>query len=358
MKKLTALMLAAVMGLSTTGAASVMAAETVDNTDLVGEGLGKDYGLGACGFDLDAMVERLGADKVAELRIGIGVPQQVNDWQIAWAEEFRALGEEYGIEMQILSADDDPAKEVDNLKNFIAQDLDFIIHYPKNLASVAATMSETNQSIPVINAVGNGSIEVDVAIEENTPQALMAYKIADQMAEDANGEDRYVLSLDHSGDVFYLRERRDGFAEYVAEHYPNIHVVDTRLDNTEDGWLNQAKESLLTHPEINAVFATYTLPMMGGYNAAKQLAIDDISIYGIDANPATLDLLEKGEIDGLYIQFPTVHAYWSLFNALRVLSGEVFDPIQQEFPEWSPYAVYTATPESAAEARGILYPEK
>ena len=333
-------------------------AENVNNEDLMGEGMGKDYGLGPCGFDLDRMVDRIGADEVKKLRIGVSVSQQVNDWQIAWAEEFRRLGDEYGIDIQILSADDDPAKDVENMKTFAAQDVDAIIVYPKSFASAAATMSEINPTIPIINSLGDGVTEVDVSVEENTPQALMAYTTADQMAADANGEDRYVLVLDNSSDVFYLRERREGFQEYVEDKYPNIHVVDVRLDKTEDGWLNQAKESMLANPEINAIFATYTLPMMGGYNAAEQLGVKDMSIYGIDANEATLDLLKENKIQGLYIQFPTVHAYWTLFNTLRVLSGEKIEPVHQDFPETSPYAVYTATPDTASEAKNILYPGK
>lgn len=379
MKKLVAWMLVAVMSLGMLTGCSGGTADTkdteptektedtdkkeapagdVNNEDLMGEGKGKDYGLGPCGFDLDGLIERIGADEVKKLRIGVSVSQQVNDWQIAWAEEFRRLGDEYGIDIQVLSADDDPAKDVENMKTFAAQDVDAIIIYPKSFASASGTMSEINPTIPVINSLGDGVTQVDVSVEENTPQALMAYTTADQMAEDANGEDRYVLVLDNSSDVFYLRERREGFKEYVEEKYPNIHVVDVRLDKTEDGWLNQAKESMLANPEINAIFATYTLPMMGGYNAAQQLGIKDMSIYGIDANEATLDLLKAGEIQGLYIQFPTVHAYWTLFNTLRVISGEKVEPVHQDFPETSPYAVYTATPDTAAEAKGILYPGK
>lgn len=371
MKKLTAYMLTAAMAMSMLAGcggakgesakeetAKTEQAEDIDNTDLVGEGLGRDYGVGPCGFDLDALVERIGKDKVSKLRIGVAVNQQVNDWQIDWADEFRKLGEEYGIDIQIISADEDSAKEVDNMKTFAAQGVDAIIIYPNNLDAVAASISEVNKTIPVINAVGDGSVQVDAAVEEFTPQELMGATIADQMAADANGEERYVMMTDHSADLFFLRARRDGFQARVDEKYPNIHVVDTRLDKADDGWLNQAKECMLANPEINAVFATYTLPMMGAYNAAQQLGIDEMYIYGIDANPATLELLAAGEINGLYIQFPRVHAYWSLFNALRVISGETFDPVQQDFPEWSPYAVYTATPDKAAEAKGILYPNK
>ncbi len=327
------------------------------NEDLVGEGLGRDYGLGACGFDLDALVERMGADNVKQLRIGVTVAQQTNNWQIEWADELKKLADEYGFEIQVLSADSDAAKEVDNVKSFVAQDMDAIISYASNPVSLAATLTETNQTIPIINAVGDATVEVDAAVEEFTPQELMGQTIADQMAADANGEERNVLLLDSSKDLLYLRQRLDGFEQRIAEKYPNIHVIDTRLDQTEDGWLNQSKESLLANPEINAIFATYTAPMMGGYNAAKQLNIEEMHIYGIDADEATLGLVEQGEIDALYIQFPRVHAYWSIFNTLRVLSGEQIDPVQQYFPDWSPYGVYTVTPANVEEARGILYPE-
>jgi ribose transport system substrate-binding protein len=329
-------------------------AKATDNKDLIGAGLGLDYGFGPVGFDLDGLVKRLGVEAVIDLKIGISVSTQSNNWQIMWANEFRNLSKKYGFNVVVLSADNDVVKQAEDLRALQSQQVDGIIIYVSNANALAQPIAEIyNAGIPIISAlpVGEGG-KASGAI--NVLQEDKGAMIADHVAEDAKGQPRTVMLMDNSGDMPILRDRINGFTQQVKANYPNITIVDERRERTEDGWLNVAKEGLLANDRIDTIVATYTLPMMGGYNAGKQLN-RKLNIYGVDADEVTLRLLKNGEINGLHVQWPQVQAYTCLFTLFRAIGGETLPEIT-----WEPanYAMSYATKNEADKILQLLYPDK
>ena len=304
------------------------AADKLSYSDVTGEGVGVDYGFGALGFDLEKVIEHMGPENVKGLKLGVMVSQQSNNWQIMWADEFRRLADVYGFELVLLSADGDMIKEVDNLNSLVNQDVDGIIIYPQGVDSLSQTI--------------------------NVDQKDKGRMIADHVAEDANGEEVNVMIIDWSTDMAILRDRVDGFVEQ-AEQYPNIHVVEEKRGGNSDEWLNVSKETLLSNEGVNCVVATYTEPMMGAYNAIQQLGLEDeVKVYGVDADEATLALLRDGKINGLHVQWPQAQAYTCLFALLCTLDG--VEDVPETIYEAENYAMFYADESTADQVMKILYP--
>lgn len=333
-----------------------MAAKAADNNDdLIGPGLGEDYGFGAIGFDLDTLVKRMGADEVKKLRIGIGVNTLQNNWQLMWVDEFERLASKYGFKVAVLSANDDSVKQANDLKDFESQMVDGVILFPHSTSAASAPSTALNKIIPVVTAIPLSDPDAKVACTINVLQTAKGAMIADKVAADANGKQVNVLTIDHSDDISILNDRIKGFGERIAEKYPNIKIVAQRYDTTDDGWLNVAKEALLANEEVNAIVASYSRPMMGGFNAVQQLGRDDIKVYGVDADEVTLKLLEEGKIQGLHVQWPQAQAYTCLFTMLRVLNGDKLPPTVWEADS---YAMSYATKDDAQKMLDILYPTR
>ncbi len=333
--------------------APAYAADAKNNDDLVGDGLGEDYGFGAIGFDLDTLVQRMGADKVKPLRIGIAVNTLQNNWQLMWVDEFERLAKKYGFTVSVLSANDDSVKQADDLKDFESQMVDGVILFPHSTSAASAPATALNNILPVVTAIPLSSADAKVACTINVMQTAKGAMIADKVAADANGAQVNVLTIDHSDDISILNDRIKGFGERVAEKYPNIKIAAQRYDKTDDGWLNVAKEALLANEDVNAIVASYSRPMMGGYNAAQQLGRDDIKVYGVDADEVTLNLLQEGRIQGLHVQWPQAQAYTCLFTMLRVLNGDKLPPVVWEADS---YAMSYATKNDAQKMLEILSP--
>lgn len=328
------------------------AADKLSYSDVTGEGVGVDYGFGALGFDLEKVIEHMGPENVKGLKLGVMVSQQSNNWQIMWADEFRRLADVYGFELVLLSADGDMIKEVDNLNSLVNQDVDGIIIYPQGEDSLLQTINAVSSRIPIVNAIPIPNSNVAVTI--NVDQKDKGRMIADHVAEDANGEEVNVMIIDWSTDMAILRDRVDGFVEQ-AEQYPNIHVVEEKRGGNSDEWLNVSKETLLSNEGVNCVVATYTEPMMGAYNAIQQLGLEDeVKVYGVDADEATLALLRDGKINGLHVQWPHAQAYTCLFALLCTLDG--VEDVPETIYEAENYAMFYADESTADQVMKILYP--
>jgi len=316
-----------------------------NNDDLMSPELGHDFGLGPVGHDMETLVERMGADFVADLRIGISVNAQTTSWQIDWVDEFRSMGNRFGFDVVVLTSDDDPVQQAADFRSFQSQQVDGIIGFVTFGEAMATTMTEINAAgIPVVNAVEVAE-GTEIAGFVNVSQRSKGVMMAEQVsaAAEAAGEDAYVLVLCLSFDVPTLTERRYGFIER-AEELGNVHIIDVRTSDSDDGLLNVALESLLVNEEVNTVFSTFLNPTFSAIAAGDQLGLD-LNIYGIDADEGALELLKEGRISGLHPQFARANASLSMFVLLRAINGDQF-PMEV----WEPdnYALGFATPENAA----------
>jgi ribose transport system substrate-binding protein len=337
---------------STAPASGAPASGVPNNDDLVGDNLGKDYGLGPVGFDLDALVQRIGPDFVKGLKIGVSVNSTTTSWPKMWGEEFDALAKKYGFEVVILSADNDSVKEADNIATLQNQQVDGICISPIG-PTIAQPLSQLYGKIPVVTCIPIKDAKVSVTI--NVDQEAKGAMIADQIAAEAGSQPVKVMTITNSNDIPQFTARITGFNNRIAEKYPNITVVKAIAENTDDGWLNLAKNTLLANPDINTIVAPYSAPMIAGYNAAEQLGRSDIKVYGCDANEASLGLLKDGKIAGIHVQFAQPQADECFFYLLRTIIGEKLPDVEWESKN---YSMYYATPAKAENMLHMWFPDK
>ena len=123
------------------------ASETSDkasnNDDLLADGIGKDYGLGPVGFDLDTLVERMG-EEVSNLTIGVSSTSLTSPWVIDWCDELSKLGNEYGFEVVMLngSNNNDPTQQASDLKSMQTQQVDGVIVFCEFPDAVTPVLNE------------------------------------------------------------------------------------------------------------------------------------------------------------------------------------------------------------------------
>lgn len=327
------------------------AANDNNNDDLLAEGIGKDYGLGPVGFDLDTLVERMG--DLSDLTIGVSTSSLASPWIIDWADEFESMSEEYGFNLIMLngSNNNDPNQQVADLKSLQTQAVDGICIYTEFPDAVAPTLNEMYGDIPVIDAVAPTE-EMNIAGWVNVSQVEKGKAMADQVAADFGDEDAYILVTDTSVDVPNLRERVEGFMEGIEEH-DNLHLVEERRESTADSLVNTVKEGLLSNEEINVIFSTNGAGTVYCQNAAEQAGRNDIKIYGVDAEEAGLEMLKEGKLAGLQAQWARVNASLTLFQCLRTINGDDMEP-----EVWEPdaYALCVATPDNAQQYLDWFYP--
>ena len=326
--------------------------QSSDNTDLIGAGKGRDYGRGAVGYDLDALVDRLGRDAVKNLKIGVSLDSLKTQWMALYAEEITKLSKEYGFTVVIMSAEGEVTKAEADLKSLQAQQVDGILVFPSNSEALSSTMGEImRQGIPVIAlcAVPDG-VEVTASITAN--ELTRGAMVARNIAEDAGGAPRNIMVNCVDVDFPLLNNRRIGFEEEVKKH-PNLMIVETRNTRGDaQDYLNAAVEGLLANDTVDTTYGTFSLPVLAAYNAAKQLG-RQVDVYGIDVDEVMLQLMMDGDmVKGLMAHVPFSNCYVSLFQLLRVLAGE---NIPFDTPEADNYAYFFVRQKDAADMYQLMY---
>jgi len=326
---------------------------SLDNTDLIGPGKGKDFGFGPIGYDMDEMVKRLGTENVKKLRIGVSLTSLGSQWMVQWSDEIVDLGKKYGFSVVVLSADSDIQKQADDFKSLQSQQVDGILTYAGNASALAQTMTEVNKSgIPIVSCIGGLTPETKIAAFINVSEAGKGAMIADKIALEANGAERNILVSCASIDFPILNNRLKGFEE-EAKKYPNLKIVERRLaEGSETNFLDVIKEGLLANENVDTAFGSFSWPLMGAYNAGKQLK-RNLRIYGVDADEALIQLLNQGDMfQGLQVNWAGPNAYLTLFTLFRILAGE-----KVPYENWEPeaYAMFYTTKKDAPMVLKLLY---
>jgi len=326
--------------------------QSLNNNDLIGRGKGKDFGFGPIGYDLDALVQRLGPEAVKKLRIGVSLTSMSTQWQIQWLDELKILADKYGFRIVALSADSDIQKQAADFKSLQSQQVDGILTYAGNALALALTMTEVNNSgIPIVSAIGVAP-EAKIAAYLNVSEEAKGAIIADMIDAESPGKERNVIVSCASIDFPVLNARSRAFEKRVNEKYPHIKIDKRLAEGTETAFLDVIKEGLLANDKIDSVYGTFTWPVMAAYNAGKQLN-RNLRIYGNDADEAVLQLMINGDmIVGLQVNFAAPNAYQSLFTLFRILGGE---KIPVENWESEVYAMFYATRKEGPEIMKILY---
>jgi ribose transport system substrate-binding protein len=219
-------------------------------------------------------------------------------WRVSMNAEVAAAAKNFpDIEIAYADAQQDNAKQVADVENFLRQKIDLLIISPneaKPLTPIVRRVYE--QGIPVI--------VLDRAIEGDTytcfigaDNRVIGRAAGDFIAKILNGQGAVVEIKGLPGSP-PARDRSEGFREAVAGS-PGIRIVHDPVAN----WLReeamaQMESALQAHEKIDLVYAHNDPMAMGAYLAAKAKGRDGQMLFvGIDALPG-LDGGRQAVADG------------------------------------------------------------
>ncbi len=343
------------------GDGSSSSAETtvIDNSDLVGENLGEDIGFGPVGFDLDAMAarleEHLGTEAYNNLRFGIAVPHQINEWQIQWAETWEMLDERFPFEITVLNADLNQEVQTDQINNFVNQGYDGISIYPAVYDAMPSVLNPIADEMVVVSCIAlPETVELTTCVAELAEQK--GATAAQKAMENYSGDEtiRY-MTLDWSGVSQLLNDRVKGFIAEM-ESYDNTELAGELKANNTELMLGAITDSLLVDSNVDIIFGSYGNPAQAIINGVEQVGLDPstLTIVATDPNEVILDYVASGDIAGVGIGFAEVSAMQCLFEMMRGLMGEELPHLT---PESGVYADFWCDASNVAEVKAVLYGE-
>ncbi|MDP0927150.1 sugar ABC transporter substrate-binding protein [Paracoccus onubensis] len=255
-----------------------------------------------------------------------------------------------GVDVQIEDAQNDVAKQLNQINNFIASGVDAIIVNP---VDTSATQAMTNAAdaagVPLV-FVNREPVNVDtlpdgqafVASDERESGTLETIEICDQLAAAGKSEANvYVMMGELSNQAAVQRTADIHDVIDAGKCAVTLNIIDEQTAN----WMRDEAQDLMTNwltagQPFDAVISNNDEMAIGAIQAMKAsgISMDDVVIGGIDATQDALLAMAAGELDVTVFQDAAGQGSGALDAALKLARGEevekkVYVPFQLVTPE-------------------------
>ena len=250
-------------------------------------------------------------NKTIKPLIGVSLLTLENPFFRVIGDTIRTEATSHGFETVVVSADKDPAKQSNQMQDFIVRKVRAIVISPCESKAMVPAIREANAAgIPVFT--------VDIPCREE------GVKIISQVATDNLGGGREAakamigalgptggpVAILHFKQAESCRLRVQGFREVVEAHNATsagkISIV-TELEGgaARDTSFKATEDALQAHPGLRGIFAIND-PSALGANAALEKAGKDkvVIVVGFDGQPEGLEAIAQGRIHADPVQFP------------------------------------------------------
>lgn len=282
-----------------------------------------------CTVDQEGEVEDPGTDDAGsdstELSIGFSISTLNNPFFVTMAEGAEEKAAELGIEINVVDAGNDPAKQSTDIEDLINTGIDVLIVNPEDSASVGpAVQSAIDNGIRVI-AIDREveGAEVDVFI--GTDNVAAAQSAGEELLNYLDADDEVVI-LEGVPGASSAIDRNEGFLNAIED---NVNIVASQTANFDRTEALTVTENLLqAHPNVRAIVAANDEMALGAIeavNGANWVPGEDILITGFDANDDAINAVEEGTMLLTVEQRPDLMGEIGVETALSLFEGEEVD---------------------------------
>jgi ABC-type sugar transport system substrate-binding protein len=284
---------------------------------------------GAAGGDAasaDATTEAP-ADAAAEggYKIALIQQHQTNAFQIAVTEAAEAKAKELGVDLTILSADQDAAKQISQIEQCTSEGYQAILFEPVDPDGLGdAAQAAADKGVIMINVISactdweNHGISALSCGDNVTAGETEMQHVADLLG----GKGNIAILTGPSGDAGGL-QRLEGY-ENILKNYPDmVQVVEPADCQWDTASAQGTVESWLSAYDLDAIICENDGMAVGAGNAAG--ANSGIVITGVDGTPDGFEAIKDGRITGTVSQDGGAMAANGIEAACNLIDGETLE---------------------------------
>ncbi|MCC6517932.1 MAG: sugar ABC transporter substrate-binding protein [Tabrizicola sp.] len=270
---------------------------------------------------------------------GIGVSMALFDdnFLTVLRNGIQSQADSAGLKVQIEDAQNDVAKQLDQINNFIASGVDAIIVNPVDTsATQAMSDAAAAANIPLVY-VNRQPINVDtlpdnqafVASNEVDSGTLETIALCDNWAGEGKTEvNVYVLQGELSNQAAVQRTQ-DIYDVIEADKCKvKVNVIDQQTANwSRDQAQNLMTNWLSTGAAFDGVISNNDEMAIGAIQAMKAAGIDmaTVQVGGVDATQDALAAMQAGDLDVTVFQNAAAQGGGALDAAVKLAKGEAVD---------------------------------
>jgi len=252
------------------------------------------------------------------------------------ADNLTAELKKNGYETIIVSGEFDPARQQEQVNEFLTAHCAAIVLCPCNSQAVGPAIEEANKrGIPVFTAdiacLAPGAKVVSHIASDNLGGGRQAAQAMIEVLGEAGGK---VVILDYKdAESCILRVR--GFKEVIEEYNQGrargkIEIVaELPGDGKKDKGDRAAQDALQAHPDLAGIFAINDPSALGALAALEKAGkVDQVKIIAFDGQPEGKEAIKDGKIYADPIQHPDQIGIQTAQTIVRYFNGEEVEPEQ------------------------------
>ena len=256
----------------------------------------------AAAFSMTAMTA--GAEEL--ISVGFAQVGHESDWRTANTQNFQAVfSEENGYDLSFVDCDNDNAVQIEAVRTFITQELDYIILAPIQSAGWDTVLQEAQDAgIPVI--IADREIEADASMYDawsGTNTENEGITAGNWLAEYLDGAEANILVIEGTVGASAAIGRSNGFNS-VAETMDNWTILDSQSgDFTQEGGQAVMESYIKSYEgQFNVVVCQNDNEAYGAMDAMDAAGITygvdgDVIIISFDATHDGLQYTLDGKIN-------------------------------------------------------------
>lgn len=259
--------------------------------------------------------------------IGVSLLTMANPFFKIVGDNMQAEGRKLGYDVNITAGEMDPARQKDQVNDFIVRKVSAIVLSPVDSRSIGTSIKAANEAgIPVFTA-DIGSLDPDAKVVSHiATDNYGGGKLAGQaMVEALKGRGEVAIITHPEVESVILRAR--GFKEVVSRS-PGIRIVAELPGKGErDTSFATAQDILQRNPNLAGIFAINDPSALGAVAAIEKAGRSGrITVIGFDGMPEAKQAVKDGKIHADVVQYPDKIGQMTLQAIARYMAGEKLEP--------------------------------
>lgn len=258
-------------------------------------------------------------------KVGFSISTLNNPFFVSMADGAEAKAEELGIDLTVVDAGNDTAKQSSDIEDLIATGIEVLIVNPEDSASVTPAVS---------NAISQG-IKV-IAVDRTVDGADVDCYIGTDNVAAGELAGNYLVDHLESGDQIAILEGIPGASSAIDRDEGFHNAVDGKLEVVSSQTANYDRAEGLTvtenilqaNPDIKAILAANDEMALGAIEAVEAAGKEpgkDILVTGFDAGDDAIQSVKDGKMLFTVEQQTTEMGQMAVESAEKMMKGEEVD---------------------------------
>ncbi|MDR1801843.1 MAG: sugar ABC transporter substrate-binding protein [Lachnospiraceae bacterium] len=264
--------------------------------------------------------------------VGFGCPMLSVEFFASMSTEFEHFFTSRGAKYTALSADGNPATQVENIENFVSMGTDILILFLVDESAATDAMIKAREAGVYVVVVANimkdpNSYDTCITVDQYESGEVGAKECAawvDATFPDAEAGtiDVILLYTTSESGLLVRVEAMKTLAELTDK--VKLYEYDLGAETSQDGAMEYAEQALMEHPDAKLIFCYGSVMALAADEVAmKQVTDKDhFAIIGIDSIDVVLDRIGKSTTNESLIRKSIKLGVGTPYTTFEIVTGE------------------------------------